>query len=139
MGPEKSKLQELLDQVDAEIDYPFERFVEKFWPMADRVLNVICAAVWTAEIAWDEPQKGAEKKAFVLSALVEAWRNAHFPAFLAVFLKSQPVEYLVGTALSVAIDRVVGLLNKLTGKKPLEAIPAAERALVQTNPAPAGR
>jgi hypothetical protein len=138
MGPEKSKLQELLDRVDAEIEYPFERFVEKFWPMGDRVLDVICGAVWTAEIAWDEPNKGAEKKEFVLAALMEGWHNAPFPAFIAVFLKSDPVEYLIRTALSVAIDRVVALLNSLTAKRPLDAVPASERALVRTNPIAVG-
>jgi len=65
-------LPELIEQADRELTYPFEAWVERLWPEADRITDTVLGAVMIAEDTIDGDEEGAEKRKVVLDIVANA-------------------------------------------------------------------
>jgi hypothetical protein len=93
---------ELVAQADAEIKYPLEPLLEEKFPALDRVMDVLCYAVLSAEVFVGAGNGPAKK------ALVMKWIGVLF-AFLPV---SGPLKIALVQLVGFFVDRLVAWLNE---------------------------
>ena len=100
--------EELKDLADEQINYPFEKVIEKWWPGADAITDHICAGVIVMQDAFGPEGIGAAKKAALLDALMKLWGAAPIPAVVRMFL-----DAMLPGVLSFLIEQIVALMHKL--------------------------
>ena len=103
--------EELKQLADEQIQYPFERVIEKWWPGADAITDHLCAGVMVIEDAFDGDGIGEEKKAALIDGAMKLWEAAPIPAVVRMFL-----DGILPGVLSFLIEQIVDLLNKLLTK-----------------------
>jgi hypothetical protein len=93
---------ELVAQADAEIRYPLEPLLEKKFPALDRVMDVLCYAVLSAEV-FIGSGNGAKKKEIVM-----LWISV---LFARLPIRAPMIAALMQLA-GFFVDRLVAWLNE---------------------------
>jgi len=100
-------IEELIAQADKELNYPFEKIIERYWPAADAITDVVCSGVLVAEDLLRGGENGQEKKNLVNTALFSMFNKLPVPTWAKPFVRP-----LFQASMSGFIDLVVRWLNK---------------------------
>jgi len=100
--------EELKAQADEQISYPFEKVIERYWPLSDTLSDYICMGVITMEDAFEGDGLGEEKKEALLDGLNRLWEAAPIPFVVKKFLGA-----ILPGIFSWLVDKIVELMNKL--------------------------
>lgn len=101
-------LQELLQQADDQISYPFEDIIERYLPFADSITDHVCVCVIVLEDVFSGKGLGPEKKEALMVGLRALWVGIPILVFLRPIL-----DPIFETAMSALIDTVVNWINGL--------------------------
>lgn len=99
-------IQEIVNQADQEINYPFEKIIEKYLPWADKVSDVVCTGVFLMEDVYKGEKMGPQRKQALMEILTALWQRAPIPAWAKGLL-----DKLFISAMETLIDKLVAWLN----------------------------
>lgn len=99
-------IQEIIQQADEAINYPFEQVIEKYLPWADRVSDIVCTGIFLMEDVFEGEGMGTQKKTLLLSIMTALWQRAPIPAWAKGLL-----DKLFLVSMDVFVDKVVEWLN----------------------------
>ena len=99
-------IQEIVQQADEAIHYPFEKIIEKYLPWADSVSDVVCTGIFVMEDVYKGEAMGAQRKQALIEILAALWALAPIPAWAKGLL-----DKLFVSGMSSLIDKLVAWLN----------------------------
>jgi len=99
-------IQEIVNQADREISYPFEEIIEKYLPWTDRISDVVCAGIFLMEDVYRGEKMGPQRKEALLGILNTLWRRAPVPPWTRGVL-----DKLFTFVMQELIDKLVAWLN----------------------------
>ena len=103
--------EELKALADSEIEYPFEKIVERYWPFSDTLSDYICMGIITMEDAFDGDGLGVIKKEALMDGLNRLWAAAPIPFVIKTFLGA-----IMPGIFSWLINQIVGSMHGLLGR-----------------------
>lgn len=102
-------IEELLNQADEQITYPFEKVIEHCFPLADTVTDyVVCLCGDSGGLREEWCTAPADKKEAIMQGLWDIWEQIPLSAKLHNILDS-----IFTFAMSALIDTVVAWLNHI--------------------------
>lgn len=125
------RMKELVERVDAHIQYPGERIIERYVPAVDRIIDYVITGIFVMEDLFDgESGHGEEKKENLMTVLLWIWDITPMPGPVRVFLRP-----LLEVTLPWLIDEVVEFLNGLLSgpEKDLRALLPLDEFKTDTN------
>jgi len=99
-------MQEIVEQADKDINYPFEQIIEKYLPWVDTVTDVVCTGIWLMEDVYQGEAMGPQRKQALMEILMMLWAMAPIPTWgkdLLTTIFHMSMEWL--------IDSLVNWLN----------------------------